>query len=355
MKKHFTVAILGILVGLAAGWLLHESTAEDFHSRSSIQMSVGNQSADPPTTEGTTEAAVALDAETARRMELELTTLKPTRHAPQVRTTAMVLSASGLAQLATTYATDTKDLATARATLAVAQAEYQRQSALYKANQTTSLKAFEAARGTLQSSRAQTSAAERQLQLDRLAVEQQWGPVLEKWLVARTPTFEKVLRQREQLVQVTLSAGGPRTAPDRVRLIAPSGQVFAGQLVSSLPQTNPVIQGSNFLYLIPTRPGLAPGLSLLAELRAGPAHIGVVVPAAAIVWSAGQAWAYKEIAPNRFQRLPVATDEPVMDGWFVTAQFASGNRVVVRGAEELFSAETQPASGAGKEGEGDED
>ncbi|HLW82075.1 MAG TPA: hypothetical protein VKS20_08545 [Candidatus Acidoferrales bacterium] len=355
MRKHFAVAILGILSGLAAGWLLHQLVAQDLQSRSSVRLRTAERAADPPAAQGTAENIVAVDASSVKRMDLELTLLTSARHAPQARTTAIVLSPSGLAQLATTYATDAKDLATARASLTVAQKEYERQSVLYKANQTTSLKAFQAARGMLQTSQAQTSAAERQLQLDALAVEQQWGPVLSEWFVARTPTFEKILSQQEELVQVSLGARDPRTSPDTVRLTAPSGIVVGGRFVSSLPQTNPVIQGSNFLYLIRARPSFAPGLSLLAELRAGPARTGVVVPAAAIVWSAGQAWAYKELAPNRFERFPVATDEPVTDGWFVTTEFVPGDRVVIRGAEELFSAETQPSSGAGEKGEGDED
>ncbi len=112
------------------------------------------------------------------------------------------------------------------------------------------------------------------------------------------------------------------------------------------------MQGLNFIYIIPARPGFAPGLNLSAELPIGAARRGVVIPASAVVWSAGQPWAYKQIAPNRFLRLAIPTDAATGDGWFVTTGFAPGDRVVTQGAEELFSAGTQPAS---KGGGGEED
>jgi hypothetical protein len=79
----------------------------------------------------------------------------------------------------------------------------------------------------------------------------------------------------------------------------------------------------------------------------------VVVPEAAVIWTAGQAWAYRETASGEFERVRVSTAEPVGTGWFVTTGFAAGDRVVTRAAEELFSAETQPASGGGDAGDDD--
>jgi hypothetical protein len=348
VKKLVIVAIIGIFIGAAAGWALRRPRDPNPGSVVRAQEHDADSASDPPAAR-----SVTLDPDAVRDMGLGITILKPARHAPQFRTTAVVLSPQSLASLSATYITDVKDLAMARANLAVAQGEYRRQSELYRENQNTSLKALQAERGAMDSSQAQTNAAQQQLRIDALNAEQQWGPVIGKWLISRSPRLEKILGQQEWLVEVTFGASDPGPAPRIARLIAPSGLAVLGRYISPFPQTNPVIQGLNFLYVIPARPGFAPGLNLEAEIPAGPERSGVVIPASAVIWSQGEAWAYKEIATGRFQRLAVKINEPVANGWFVTTTFFPGDRVVTRAAEELFSAEAQPASGS--QGGGDAD
>jgi hypothetical protein len=350
MRKLVWVGVVGILAGSAAGWALYRPSDRDPRPAARAKASDVDSSPAQPA-----PRTVTLDPDAVKDMGLAVTVLKPVRHAPQLHTTAVVLSPQGLATLSATYVAETETLAVARANLAMARNEYHRQKILYGEDQTTSLKALQAARSAQASSQAQTSAAQTQLHLDALAVEQQWGPVLAKWLIARSPTFERILDEREWLVEVTLGASAGHMPPETIRLLVPSGSAVSARLISSLPQTNPVIQGLNFLYVIPGRTGFAPGLNLAAEIPAGPARRGVVVPTAAVVWSSGQAWAYKETAPGRFERLLVSTGAPVAGGWFVTAGFASGDQVVTSAAEELFSAETQPTTSGGGGDDGDDD
>ncbi len=349
MRKLLWVGVVGILAGSAAGWALHRPAATDPRPATRPQARDADSSpAQPPA------RTVTLDPDAVKDMGLAVTVLKPVRHAPQLHTTAVVLSPQGLAALSAAYVADAGKLAMARASLAIARNEYRRQNVLYHEDQTTSLKALQSARGALASSRAQTNTAQLQLHLDALAVEQQWGPVVGKWLVARSPAFERILAERDWLVEITLDASAAHLLPQTARLTTPSGSEVSARLISSFPQTNPVIQGLNFLYVIPARPGFAPGLNLSAEIPSGPARSGVVIPAAAVVWSAGEAWAYKETAPAHFERILVSTEAPVAGGWFVTTGFAPGDQVVTSAAEELFSAETQPSSGGGGD-EGDDD
>jgi multidrug efflux system membrane fusion protein len=349
MRKLVWMGVFAVFAGAAAGWLLGGHPGGN--ARAAGRPGANGQSlapAEAPAERGPAPIAVAPDA--AARMGLEITALKPARHSAEFRTTAVVLSPQGLARLRAAYVAAEERLVVAQAGLLIARKEFQRQKLLYGENQVTSLKALEGARGALTSSHAQTAAATQQLQLAALSIEQQWGPVLEKWVVTGQPALEQILRQQKWLVQITLNAEAARFLPKTARLAAPSGSAVYARFLSSFPQTNPVIQGLNFLYVIPARPGFAPGLNLAAELPTGPARHGVVLPASAVVWSGGQAWAYKQVAPNRFVRVAVPNNAPTGDGWFVTAGFASGDRVVTQGAEELFSAETQPPSkGGGKE------
>jgi hypothetical protein len=349
MRKLVWVGIAGILAGSAAGWTLRRPAAVDPPRAAQAQAPDEDSSSSQPA-----PSTVKLDPDAVKSMGLAVTVLKPARHVPQLQTTAVVLSPQGLAALSAAYDADAGKLAVARANLAVARNEYQRQNLLYHDDQTTSLKMLQAARGALESSRAQTNAAQTQLHLDTLNVEQQWGPVLGKWLLGRQPELRRILAGREWLVELTLDASAKHLPPSTILLTTPSGSQISARLISSFPQANPVIQGLNYVYAIPAMPGFAPGLNLAAEIPAGAMQRGVVIPASAVVWSAGEAWAYKQTASGQFQRLPVSTDAPVADGWFVTAGFAPGDRVVTRAAEELFSAETQPSSSSGGD-EGDDD
>jgi hypothetical protein len=65
----------------------------------------------------------------------------------------------------------------------------------------------------------------------------------------------------------------------------------------------------------------------------------VVVPASAVVWSEGKAWAYLQTGARQFSRRELATDSPVDAGYFVTAGFSVTNKVVTRGAQSLLSEE----------------
>lgn len=339
MKKFILFAIIAIFAGAVTGWAFRRP--EDTDPRPEPRAQAHGTD---PTPGEPAMGKVALNANALKNMGLGVTVLQAARHAPDIRTTGIVLSPQGLAALRTTYVTDRKDLAMARANFVVAQSEYKRQALLYRENQNTSLKALQAERGAMQSSRAQTSAARQQLRIDALHAEQQWGPVVGKWVVNGRNELNKILSQKEWLVEVTFGADEPNPAPRFAHLIAPSGLAVTGRYVSAFPQINPVIQGVNFLYVIPARPGFAPGLNLEAEIPSGPARNGVVIPTAAVVWAQGQAWAFKQTSPAHFERLAVPTGEPVTNGWFVTKGFAPGNRIVTRAAEELFSAETLPAT-----------
>ena len=356
MKKMIAAAALGILGGIAVGWAFHQPPKKDPQlaprMQATAQVANANSSGRDMPVDPDGAGAVQVSAQGARRMGIAVVTLRPSLQAREMRAGAIVLSAQGLATLAGTYVTDTRDLALARVNLGVAQKEYRRQTTLYRSNEATSLKSLQAAQGAVEANRAQMVAARRQLRLDRAAAEERWGGTVAQWLVAGSPQLTRIMEQKEWLVEVTLTGRRADSPARSARFVAPSGGAVFGRYVSSFPQSNPVIQGLNFLYAIPARPGFAPGLTLIAQLPAGRLRSGVVIPESAVVWADGEAWAYKGTGTNRFERLRVSTAEPVSGGWFVTTGFVAGDRVAIRGAEELYSTETQPASGGAK---GDDD
>ena len=210
---------------------------------------------------------------------------------------------------------------------------------LYQNDQNTSLKVLEAAQATLSSNQADADSGERELALQESLSQQRWGKVVAAWLTSGSPNLQRLLDQRDFLVQVTLPPGEASVAPQTASLELPNGGMMRATLVSSFPRLDPRIQGTSFLYLTKSLPGLAPGTNLAAHLSVGQVMKGVVVPEAAVVWWQGKAWVYQQTSPEGFVRREVRSDTPVENGWFVSAGFLVGDKIVVGGAQMLFSEE----------------
>jgi hypothetical protein len=85
---------------------------------------------------------------------------------------------------------------------------------------------------------------------------------------------------------------------------------------------------------------LAEGERLSASATAGAAQAGVLVPAAALVFSAGQSWCYLEQPAGTFLRKAVDLARPVPGGYFVQGSLAPGDTLVTSGAGLLLARET---------------
>jgi|GEM_PF-709236 len=304
-------------------------------------------------------AVVAISSRIRAMAGIAVSVLKPVASRRQITAPAIILSAQALIGARSQYLATEATLRKLRVQRDVAEKEYRRLATLYRNQQNASQKSLEAARAAVHVDSVEIEAAQQNLQMQSASVRQRWGTVAARWVANGSSEFTRLLALRSLFVQLVLPASLPverplPPVPLEVTFSAPSGAAVVGHLVSSFPQTNPVVQGMSFLYVIPARAGFAPGLNLVAGLAVGPRRRGVVIPSAAIIWSAGQAWAFKETAANRFERFAVSQNHPVANGWFVLHGFAAGDRIVTQGAEELFSAESQPPAGQSK-GSGEED
>jgi hypothetical protein len=137
----------------------------------------------------------------------------------------------------------------------------------------------------------------------------------------------------------------------------------AARLDGAAPGAAPVSQGWALhpLWNAPADPTL-PGRSFFAVLKGsdvsegerllvwapgtGPALRGVLVPAAALVISAGKYWCYVEQRPRVYVRREIATDRPIDAGYFVTQGIAGGERIVTAAASLLLAREMNPSTEA---------
>lgn len=294
------------------------------------------------------QTVLSLDTATQNRLGLEVVTLATTVSRQQLTSPAVVLSVQDLAASRNSYVAMQEQLQKSRVAADVARREYTRLKTLFDANQNISEKALQSAQGALETNETEVRAREQQLNLQESVVRQEWGSVAAKWTVEDSPEFQRLLDQREVLVQMTMPSGTTPGAPNTISLEMTGGTNAKASLISIFPKVDPRIQGRSFLYLAQALPGLVPGANLIAHLSVGREMKGLIVPASAVVWSEGKAWIYQQTDSNRFTRRAVTTDTPVEKGFFVTRGFSPGDRVVSQGAQALLSEESlQPGRTGG--------
>jgi multidrug efflux system membrane fusion protein len=282
---------------------------------------------------------ITLDEATQHRMGLTTAVLALVTARAEQMAYATVLSTQDLLTLRGNYLTAQSQLQKAQASVTVSRAEYQRLKNLYDRNQDASQKSVQAARGALDTDLATLSAAEQNLELQKLAAQQNWGAVIASWIAQGSAELNQVLSQNMLLVQVSVALANPFFAPQHITLSTTAGAPVSAQYVSSLPRTDPLTQRPSLLYATPFRSGLAPGMNLIARIPAGSLRKGVMIPYAAVVWWQGQAWVYVQVNATQFTREAVSTDTPLRDGYFVTSGFHPNVRLVMRGAQFLLSEE----------------
>ena len=283
---------------------------------------------------------ISLDAATQAREGIRVEPLTESSRRTELRATSLILSVNGLAGLRNGYVAARTKVERDRVDLATSQSQYQRVKTLYEQNQNMSLQAMQSDEGAYRNNQAQVTADEQDANLQIDTIRQNWGSVVEKWVSSNSPTLDAILDQREFLAQVVFPPGEVAAAPSILSITIPGNQSIKAQLVSSLPQVNPQIQGISYLYLISSRPGLAVGMNLAVLVPVGTPVMGVTIPERSVVWWQGKAWVYEATSPTTFTRREVPTENPVARGYFVPAStFTSGMKFVTAGAQALLSEE----------------
>lgn len=295
------------------------------------------------------QIVVKMDAAKQAENGITVAPLRFTTEQQELRAPATVLSAQALNDLRNSYVAARTQLERAQASLRVSRPAYQRLNALYQDQQNASLSAMQAAEGSLRSDEANVKAAQDTLSLLESGVSQQWGPVIANWLSTDPAAFQRLIQQQDLLIQVTPASDLKTPAPRAVRVQAADGKILWARLVSSQPRLDPRIQAPSYLYTTPANRNLVPGMNLIVLLPQG-AHVsGALIPASAVVWWEGRAWVYVQSVANAFVQREVVTDMPEGSGWFAATGFSPGEKLVIKGAQQLlseeFSSRIQASSG----------
>ncbi len=258
------------------------------------------------------------------------------------------------------------------ASAAAARAAYERTKVLNAEDKNLSDRALQEAEARLKGEEARLQAATETAQLMQASLSTAGGPsgprplrverggeVVE--ILARPgeavesgQPILRVVRFDQLVARVDIPAGQtihPRVSAARLLCLGHEDRPLRGETIGLAPATDPKIQGQAFLFRV-REAGFAvrPGLVVTAYLPLpGAPQKGVIIPAAAVVRSAGAAWIYVQAGDDKFARKQVFLEHPTESGFFVGKGFAAGDRVVTAGAQTLLSEELKSQIQTGEE------
>ena len=299
----------------------------------------------PPPTRVTTEGSltiVTLDETTQTISGIQSESITASKHQAEHIAYGSVLDVQGLNDLSTRFYIAQADSASAQSAASASGQEYERNLALYKANQSVSLRVLQASQVTWNIDKAKLQAAGASIRSIHNNARQQFGAPLANMIGAQdAPLLQKLLSREEMLLRIVLPLGVDLVAPELISVESSEHHRETAQLISVSPQVDPSTEGRAYLYRAAAT--LPVGSKVVAYLPLPkPDSTGLVIPEAAILWFGGQPWAYVQIAKDRFTRRPVADQIPYNNGYLVSTGFESDDRVVVHGAQLLLSEEQRP-------------
>lgn len=284
---------------------------------------------------------ITLGKDALSRNEIETRILKNAIHAQTLRAYGTVLDPHPLTDLGSKYAIAQADIATQQAKRDLSQTNIARAQALYHLGTHAISKAqLETAEENFRIDEAGLTAAHARFQALAYTALQTWGGVLGQGFAQPSPLLMRLIERRDMLVQVTLQADATvATAPEHA-FVEQTGKGRIGlHFVSPATTMDPHIQGQSFFYTVAAASGLVPGMNVLAYVPTGQVVTRAEVPASAIVWLQGRAWAYFRSGPKTLVRRAIATDSPAPDGGYFVKDMPDGTRIVSRGAQMLLSEE----------------
>lgn len=126
---------------------------------------------------------------------------------------------------------------------------------------------------------------------------------------------------------------------------SPGGAVWTTSELWDAPR-DPTLPGRSFFALL-SAPEAAEGARLQAlAVSAAGGIAGVLIPAAAVVVSNGQAWCYVQKKAGTFERTPIETNRPLPQGYFSASGVSPGDSVVTSAAGLLLARQTNPSTEA---------
>ncbi|MDR7039042.1 hypothetical protein J2X36_003815 [Methylobacterium sp. BE186] len=281
---------------------------------------------------------VRIKPEERTRLGLETARVSARPHRQELQAYGSVLDLARVTELTNSYATARAQLQTAQAKVEISRSALRRAKNL---GQYATPVQVETTSGTLQTDEAALMAAESQLRTLAATAQQEWGPVIGKAIVERTPLVTRLIEREDFLMQVTLPPGETLKGMPGAAFaeVPPQSSRVSLRFVSPATRTDQRVQGQSFYFIVAGDGGLLPGMSTLAFVPAERTVTGVLVPEDAVVHWQGGTWVYRGLDENAFVRHPIKSDPPMADDAYVVEDLTGETEIVLRGGQALLSEE----------------
>ena len=286
---------------------------------------------------------VTLSPESQKASGLRTAVLKPTQSEGAADVYGVVTNLQPLYELRGRYLTALAEARGLRAAVVSSEAEYERARTLFADERNVAERVVQSAEAQWRADLARLQAAEQSARSTVDTMRAAWGPAITGWATDPSGTsFNALASQQLVIVQVAFphelqAAAG--NAPLTIAPVSSRATQRSARFLSASPQTDASLPGATFFYVVDGQ-GLRAGMRVAGALKlGGKAREGVAVPEAAVVWHGGKAWAFVKEDERTFVRKLVSTDNEIGDAWFNVDRFASGDEVVVSGAQLLLSEE----------------
>ena len=282
---------------------------------------------------------VRLTPEERARIGIATARLARQPHRIEIPAYGSVLDPARVTDLTNSYAGAVAALRTARARAEVSAGALRRARTL--GTTVVSGAQRETVEGTAATDEAAVAAAESQVRTIAATAQQEWGPVLGRAIVERSPLVTRLIERADLLVQVTLPSGEALKPPpaDASAEVPPQSERVPLRLVSPATRADQRIQGLGYLYLAAGDSGLLPGMSVQAFLTSPQEAVGIAVPESAVVHWQGRAWIYRGIGPDAFVRHPLKPDAAVSADRYVVDDLDGEADIVVTGPQVVLTEE----------------
>lgn len=184
------------------------------------------------------------------------------------------------------------------------------------------------------------------VQLDNLqqTIRQQWDATMADWVFEpESVAFKRLVERSDSLLLVTMPVGEPLQPDVNMIRVAPEGdrsQARKAYYVAPAISVDSSLQGETYYFRLDTG-RLRAGMRLDAWVPESQTPIsGVMIPDNAIVWYAGQPWAYTQIGDGKYQRVSLKNTLPAAEGLFDDQGLIKpADVLVIDGAQTLLSEE----------------
>ena len=288
------------------------------------------------------QPAIFLDEEQQKSAGLQTVKLKTVQLQPQFTAFGKAISVSPLLSILNQYLSVSAKQAGAKARFTQAEKKISRLRNLHK-NKAISTRKLQEQQSKWQSEKAIYDESIYQNMMIINNSKLQWGEKITQWATGKhAPIFDKLIKGKLTLLQITLPAGQSLPSNIDTILINPTGNkstAFKATFISQLPKVDSLSQGLQYLFFT-ENPLILSGMNFTAWIpQQNQSQTGVIIPEPSLAWHLGQAFVFIKVDKEYFVHRDIINSIKVDKGYFVQNQIAGDDEVVTIGTQMLLSHE----------------